>query len=240
MGSPGGTRVRNQNASRDAGISRTLPRPNEVLASDYESAGLVKRRGATGTNRDRSARGADNHCFHQVRAVTKSRLSSGRASRFHDRARMGERNAQPHRPKRALQAQFRRPASQLRSLGAKQLPALEVPLEQLDVLATPILADDEVDAIAGEAELHTQVQQARAAGELLALQGELEDVHEELPEVVHGGGVRLEEGSDEVIDVVPGGEAKHLGNDGGDRARRQAVARHRAALAEKEASKYTT
>ena len=62
---------------------------------------------------------------------------------------------------------------------------------------------------------------------LLPLQDEREDVHEELPEVVHSSVVIGEEGGDEVIGVVARGEEQDLGDDGGDRACWQATTSHR-------------
>ena len=53
----------------------------------------------------------DSQRCHHFEAPLKSRLSPGQASLCEARAKMGERKARPHRPNRALHAQFSRPAS---------------------------------------------------------------------------------------------------------------------------------
>ena len=77
-----------------------------------------------------------------------------------------------------------------------------------------------------EPELHPQVEEGRAEVELRPLELEDEDFDQELPEVVDGRGVHGQEGGDEVFDVVARGEAEDLGDDRGDSACRQAVAKH--------------
>ena len=73
------------------------------------------------------------------------------------RAKIAERKARP--PEQGIAGPIQA-AGPLQCLREKQLTTREVPLQQLDVLAPPFLADDEVNAIGGEADLHTEVEQA--------------------------------------------------------------------------------
>ena len=56
------------------------------------------------------------------------------------------------------------------------------------------------------------------------------DIDQGFPEVVNGHGVTGQEGGNEIVDVVAGGEAEDLGDDRGDGACRQAVAGHNTRL----------
>ena len=106
----------------------------------------------------------------------------------------------------------------------EELVAVEVALQQVHVLLPPVLANDKKDAVTRELELNLQIEEGRAVVELGRLELEAEDADEELPQVGGGGGVIGQQGGDEVIDVVAGGEAEDLGDDRRDGACWQAIA----------------